>query len=176
MMKLQRPALVVACVLLLACGVLQQDHALAAKDAPTESQAKDWITKWTGIRACRDPKYTFTQLQFAQPVRRTIQYSQKPVQLYPVHTTYSVECIYGDEQMHVDVDMTFAFYKDAFGNWKNFGPGFREDQTWANTQNDLRCRAQDVAAVTFGPDGKVAGRTPAKDTTYIGCRVIPEEN
>ena len=41
------------------------------------------------------------------------------------------DCIYGDEEMHVDVDMTFSLYNNACGNWKNFGPEFGADQKWA---------------------------------------------
>jgi hypothetical protein len=146
----------------------------AADTAPTEAQVKTWASKSTMIRGCGADTYNFKQLQIAPPVKRDIDYGQKATQVYPIHINYAVQCTYGDEEMNAEVDLTFYLYRDAFGAWKNVGPNFDEDQNWDDTQNQLRCRAQSVAHLTLTPDGKVSGRTPAKDKGFIGCSVIPK--
>jgi hypothetical protein len=175
-MKLTHSLLVPIAAIVFSFATAEQSHAAAAKDSPTEAQVKDWITKNTTIRACGDDTYTFSQVQIAAPVRRIMSYSQKPTLLYSVHARYSSDCTYGDEEIRAEVDMTMGLYRDAFGNWQNFGPDFDADQTWADAQNSMRCRAQDVAALTFTSDGKVSSRTPAKDQGYMDCTVDPNTN
>jgi hypothetical protein len=138
----------------------------------TEGKAKEVIQSGTSIRACGDPVFVFQTVQIGAKVKQKD--GDKQIEVYPAHARFSVRCRYGNEQMRAEVDLTTAYYMDPFGAWKASGPDYEGDQTWDNTQSDVRCRVQNLAHLTVDSTGKVTGSTPAKDQGYIGCTVQPK--
>ena len=151
-------------VVLGAGGSLAQAQAGAAI---TEAKVKELLTAGTGITACGDGQYTFETVQIGARIKQKV--GDKSFDFFPVHARFAVVCRYGDEKMRAEVDLTTAYYKDPFGAWQPSGPDFSGDQSWDNTQSDVRCRVQNLAHLTVDKDDKVTGSTPAKDQGYIGC-------
>lgn len=161
---LRKSGLVAALALFLCAGAIN-----AAGPVMTEAKAKDLIQQRTQIDACADPAFVFSSVQVASPLKQKA--GGKTTDYYPVHARYAVTCRYGDEKMRAEVDLTLSYYQDPFGAWQAYGPNFDADQSWDNTQSDVRCRVQNLAHLTTDAAGKVTGSTPAKDQGFIGCTV-----
>jgi hypothetical protein len=78
----------------------------------------------------------------------------------------------GNEQTRAEVYLTLAYYIDSFGAWEASGLDYEGDQTWNNTQSDVRCSMQDLTHLTVDSTGKVTGSTPAKRFAVITRTVL----
>jgi hypothetical protein len=140
----------------------------------TEATAKDLIEHQTQVGGCGEPVFDFTSVQIASPADQ--KEDGRKYRLYPVHARFFVTCRVADEQMRAEVDLRTEYYRDEFGKWRSSDPGFEGDQSWDNTQNGVRCRAQNLAHLTVDGNGKVTGSTPAKDQRlgFPACRLVPK--
>ena len=141
-----------------------------SKEAFTEVKAKELIKNGTQVKACGDASYEFQSVQIGR-VHKEKDNSQN-FELYPVQARYAVTCRYGDEKMRAEVSLRVDYYQDEFGAWKSTDPGFDSDQSWDNTQSNVRCRVQNLAHLTVDANNMVTGSTPAKDQGFMGCTVM----
>jgi hypothetical protein len=152
-----------------ACTAVAQD-----KGPLTEAKVKDLIEHGMQVEGCGDQTYAFTAIEIASPVKQKD--GGRQYQLYPVHARFAVTCQMMNEQMRAEIDLRNDYYIDELGKWQSTDPGFDGNQNWDNTQNDVRCRAQNLAHLTVDSNGKVTGSTPAKDQSFgfPPCRLVPK--
>jgi hypothetical protein len=130
----------------------------------TQAKAKDLIQSGVQVHGCADQTYDFTTVEIAAPAKQ--KQGGRTYQLYPVHSRFYITCRWGDERMRAQVDMKNDYYLDEFGHWQGTDPGFGGDQSWSNTQSDVRCQAQNLAHLKLDEKGNVVSSTPAKDQSF----------